>query len=237
MRFTIIHWLYLIPACIAASAVMPAVSGALWSALGFTGIPLLHGRHPLGLPGALNTLFAVALALGVLYVPLNALLAWPVLRTCVAGLRLALWLGATALGAMLGAIVSVPAMVFLLLVPGSVPPFPNTSPIGWLPPVAAGIAALLPPGLVLQRLSGVRAWPSIIALAVAIAGMAALPTVWGRVAVHVMVPDAMLLADLMPGWVGLGMAAAAVVMSGVLTALALGAGLYLMARARMPTPT
>ncbi len=228
MRFTMSDWLRLILACIAASAAVAVASGASWSALGFN-TSIFHGRHPLGLPGARNILFAITLALGVLQVPLIALVAWPVLRSCVNGLRLAPWLAETALGAALGGIVSVPAMVLLLS--GSVPPSLNSPPIGWLPPVAAGVAALLPPGLLLQRLGGVRAWPSALALVVVAGAMTAPPAVLGRAVVHEMVPQAMLVVTtILPMRIWGGVAAVAVVLSGVLWGFILGSGLFLMAR-------
>jgi hypothetical protein len=233
MPFTIADWLYLILACVGASAIMAVLSGASWAAMGLGISPLVHGRAATGSP---NMHFAVALVLGVLYMPLNALAAWPVLRSCVNGLRFVPWLTETALGAVLGGIVSVPAMVFLLLVPGSVPPIPRGNPIGWLPSVAAGVAALLPPGLLLQRLGGVRAWPSLVVVA---AAMAVVPAVWGRSGAHEFVPNAMLVTTIFafPAQLWLAMTAAAVVMSGVLTGLTLGAGLFLMARARMRAET
>src|SRR5262249_48690645 len=120
--------------------------------------------------------------------------------------RFAPWLTETALGAMLAGIVSVPAMVFLLLVPGSVPPFGLASPVGWLPPVAAGVAALLPPGLLLQRLGAVRAGSSVTALLVVAAAMAALPALQGRAVVHEMVGGATLLATFVPAQVWVAMA-------------------------------
>jgi hypothetical protein len=153
----------------------------------------------------------------------------------VSGLRFTPWLIETVLGALLGAIVSFPAMVLLLLAPVSVSPIPNASTVGWLPTVAAGIAALLPPGLLLQRLSGVRAWPSLIIVAAAMAAMAA---VWRWGVVHEMVPRGMAVAMglppllPMPWWlVMMGLSIGIdILISGVLTGLILGVGLFIMAR-------
>jgi hypothetical protein len=161
--------------------------------------------------------------------PINALVGWSVVRSCVNGLRFAQWLGEIALGAALAGIVSAPAMVFLLLVPGSVPPLPRANPVGWLPPIAASVAALLPPGLLLQRLGGVRAWPSLIVVAVAMAGI---PGVWRGVTLPEMVPTTMLttVLFLFPARPWLIVAAITAAVSGILAGVILGAGLFLMAR-------
>jgi hypothetical protein len=223
MRFNGADWLRLILACIMASAAMAVLSWAVWSAISF--------------PRSLYVAREVALGLSLLVIPLNALAAWPALRGCVSDLELAPWLTETALGALLGAIVSVPTLVSLVLDPNGT--FPTATAIvpngvGWLPPIASAVAALFPLGLLLQRMSGASAWPSLVIVA---AAMAAIALGWSQSPTQFLLPYAMLVTTFFPAQLWLGTMAVAVVMSGVLSGLTLGAGLFLMARARVRTET
>jgi hypothetical protein len=243
MRFTLADWLRLILACIAAAAAIAVVCVLSFAAMGVpdTTPVLLYGAAERA-ERAMRILAIANLVLGVLYVPLSVLAAWPVLRSRVDGLRFRPWLREAALGAGLAGLVCLPAMLFLLYMPVSASPLANVSVIGWLPAVAAAIAALLPSGLLLQRLGGVRAWPSLIVVAVA---LTAFPALMSGALVHELVPEvvasAIFLKSILPAahWlvvvtVGVSLR---VVMSGVLTGLILGAGLFLMARLPQPAVT
>jgi hypothetical protein len=223
MRFTISDWLRLILTCTTASAAMVGLGWAVWAAICYRGKCF---------PNSPPNPEAVGLALSLLAMPLNALASWPVLRRCVNGLRLAPWLTETALGAVLGGIVSLPA-VFLVCVSGGAFPMAGAkapSAVGWLQPIACAVAALLPPGLLLQRLSGASAWPPLLIVG---AAMALILLVWGQTPTQFLLPYEMLFTNtfFVPGTLVFGITAVAFVgMSGVLTGLVLGAGLFLMAR-------
>lgn len=230
MRFNGADWLRLILACTTASAAMAGLGWAVWAAICYRG-----KCFPTSPPNP----EVVGLALSLLAMPLNALASWPVLRRCVDGLRFAPWLTEMALGAVLGGIVSVPALFLVLVSGGAFPTAAAKAPstVGWLRPIACAVAALLPPGLLLQRLSRASAWPSLLIVA---ATMAMIRLVWGQTPTQLLLPYEMLFTNtfFVPGTLVFGMTAVAfVVMSGVLSGLTLGAGLYLMARARMRTET
>jgi hypothetical protein len=225
MRFTAGDWLVLavtsavVEFVAQGSAVVGVVAFFLW------GIPLSPTDFPLP---------AYALATGVNHALLDGLATWLVLRHCAEGIRLAPWLLAIVMGVALKLAVALPVMALSIsLQPGdllSLSGDPGRVMTRWFAVVASAALFFLPPGLLLQRLTGASAWSFVIAGAISVIGLRLAGPALTRLAAPYL---SYLTAHLMDyGLIGLILPAA--VLSGIYQALTIGVGLFLMAR--LPRP-
>lgn len=210
MRFNVGDWLLL---AVVYAIAAPVMAGAVRA--GLAGPAPGGGSIPFGVHVAL---FVIGLLL-VLNGP--ALASWLVLRRCIAGLRLGPWILAVVLGVVLGLVANLLAMAHSVPIQRpdilSLSDLLSDDPLHLLAVVATGVAYFLPPGLLLQRLSGVRAWPFVIAgtIGVTVAAMGA-PAI--RYLLHP-APAATFLGEFV-----------LLYLLGMLQGLIVGAGLYLVAR-------
>jgi|KBSSwiStaDraftv2_1062776.scaffolds.fasta_scaffold07819_2 hypothetical protein len=205
MRFGLVEWALLIVVSGIASAAPSAVS----------------------IVGSEQMNFEIALALGaLLYMVVDMVAPWLVLRRCVDDLRLTRWLLANALGNALAAVFGhLPFVLLRSRGAGSLWFLDGLDRTQLLTSIAWGAAYYLPPGLLLQRLTGVGAWPFIAAGA--ISGpivMSVFPLLWGSI------PARSLLASFSEVTGGTGFRASLGFAFGATNALILGAGLFLMTR-------
>jgi hypothetical protein len=142
---------------------------------------------------------------GVSFFVLNAYATWVVLRNCLDGLTLGRWLWADLLGRLMALV--------LWSLPLAVPPGPTAPSHSWLATTIASVAYHLPPGLLLQRLSGANPWPFVVAGVVS-----------GQVS------SLLGLTGAAPEPLGLVWGLAMGIGQGAISGLALGGGLFLMAR-------
>jgi hypothetical protein len=208
MRFNLVQW----AALIVVSGIASAAPSAVW------------------VVGSEQMNFEIALALGaLLYMVVDIVAPWLVLRRCVDDLRLTSWLFANALGNVAAAVPNY--LLFALLRSrgaGSLWLLDGLDRTQLLTSIAAGAAYYLPPGLLLQRLTGVGAWPFIAAGA--ISGpivMSVFPLLWGSI------PARSLLASFSEVTGGTAFKISLIFAFGAIKGLVLGAGLFLMTR--LPT--
>ena len=194
MRFDLIDWALLILVSAVASATARFAMGLLMMLARPEVLPLF--------------------LMGVIFFLLNAYAPWLILRNCLGGLGFGRWIGVNVLGGLAGLLAS------SAFQPGWVGPTGMLS--WWLAVIAANAAYYIPPGLLLQRLSGTNAWPFVIASATSglisdLLGLTAPP-----------VPR---------GGLGLAWGVAISLGQGAISGLGLGAGLFLMARRGAGTRT
>jgi hypothetical protein len=210
MRFNLVQW----AALVVVSGIAPAAPSAV-----------------LGVVGSEQRNIEIALTLGaVLGLVVDMLAPWLVLRRCVDDLRLTWWLLASAFG---NAVAAVPQrLLFPLLGPrgaGSLWFLDGLNRTQLLMSIAAGAAYYLPPGLLLQRLTGAGAWPFIIAGAIsAPIAMSVFSLLWELL--WGSIPARSLLASFSELVGGTAFRASLAFAFGAIDALVLGAGLFLMTR-------
>jgi hypothetical protein len=219
MSFSIADWTFLVIVSMLASV---ALSLSSW------------GAASSGLSFSANALTAFVLAQFLVSELLRALAPWLILRHCVADLRLWRWLFASVLGLALGAAVAAPSVLILgppkagdrLLSLGGLSA--TQLLIRWLTTIAGCVAYYLPPGLLLQRLSGASAWPFVIASAVStlvsillVHAFGDLDTMWAllRPLVQLLGPAYLVVLSVATG-----------LALGAVSGLGSGAGLFFMAR-------
>jgi hypothetical protein len=209
MRFTVADWALLVLAIVLEWVARSLL--ATWLA-----------RSLLGTGTARPTIAIVAIALtGTIVVLIFP--QWLVLRRCLTDLRLGRWLRANALGFALGLAVGGLAMAFLGPQNNrSLQLLSGTSVLRLLFNGLGEIAWFLPRGLLLQRLSGLSAWPYVVAggISTTAAGLPGgiLRDQWSSLVMSLGTADVVVFSA------ALGLA------QGTVVGLALGAGLIFMAR-------
>jgi hypothetical protein len=221
MRFNAGDWLLFVLASTVASVAMIGMSWVIWAAAVDRSTPII-------------VRIAAMLVGGLLSKLLDTLIVWLVIRRCAERLRLAPWLLTTMLGLVLAAAVGVPAVEFsalphrgelLSLRSGHLHTL-----ILWIAIAAIGSTSFVPPGLLLQRLSGTSCVPFV-----ALGAVSTMVTALISTELEVATPQLMHIAFFgnVGVWAFLGMLALPValsLLSGAFSGLAQGAGLFLMAR-------